>query len=1768
MVNKDTFEKTTKPQRKSSVPIVIPKNNGRKYNGFNSLQPDYEKSFTRKITPTRKISNPVDVPMIFDRKRSEINYDNDTNENSYDDEFISFDASHIQDNQTKNTELTKNYTRNLIQRNRKTSVMFNSTRSTTHYSENVKKKKSSSGVSSSSSDNNFPLHTHFTGHSETPFEDDRKFSDISIDELMSSTDSSPAVSRRSSSKKLSDISREDLGYSSMKEKARVPKTSSTFNSNLNNKLGRQSTSKKIGLWTDKINSQQKANNETSTIYSLRDKKKRTSKKESNAQDKINENNKSNESDGLDKIKPARRRNTTITSDETERIEKIEPRPKVHRSISAKVSSFFGKKRSRDVTNNSTGEEAIKKKISASVQPVEETVTEEKPKSQPPSRKTSQHLQLSSQQVTQLRRQSETNNRYKEEERKLSFVELHRKFSANTPAPQRRRTSAANTQLVDQSTQTVDMATQTINNKLHYLQIVNNQHFNNTKSLSPSPPKERRRSLPMRMFGSTNYDFGEKFSPLEPNSTIPESELIDQRKSRSVICRCGNYTLECNDNKKHDIGLNTIDDVNDDWGIAEENEDIDDEDDLDFGTSGPDSDFNTEISDTGLPSWQRQAKLSYQKEEFGGVSSSEGNTDLSESEEPSSLPSWQKNALANDVRKTSKPRRKFSYNPQPTQPIKKPLRRNKSHEINSINHPLSNAPWYQDETPVVPNIRTTALSTSLSQDETETTSQSCSASEAVDDQPKVSVIHRPDLSQIALQRERSYYDDHNDGLDDFDKPTEKNYVNLKDLKNAPNIDLTSNLEAISLDPLDPLEDQIRSRANTFDNNMPNEFRNMVPELPATLPRQRRRKTGIVHLHALDSLPQRRRSVYQRDTSEISNSFDGVAEPSSSLSRKISTAFGGGFPHFMQDDANDSGPTRKMSTAFAAMPYPHLPEEVELVSDQNTLNVIVDSYDALNMDVDIAGGTSGMASVQPFDNNNIHLLYRQQLDNLEEEEQDQEIMTPTAGTTPPFSEDSYQNMSGFLEKRRRELLVKSDATREHASSPQTNRKFFGDQTDSVQSTPKVSVDETDSNTSQNGGGCSYTAYSTMFGYFNHFLYIFITKEYGNDKWTEITRSLKLTKEQKNMFKNAKHIMFDDEITDKVLNAAAKHLLVNFKLLLSKYGMKYYEYCSEKYGGILKSIATNLTDFINNMDDIRKHIHKIEKIPDEFPPSIHATNDKKTLSMYIQSSLGNKSLEYFMIGFIKRAALDLFGIRSRVSLKQERSDPKDYSIVEIKAITSLIKKPSLSKLQMSGKCKDLILEPDVMDRVFPFHFILNDKFEITQLGDSLNRLLEQFIRNYGNHVQTYFQLDEPAIDFTYSMVRKNLNTSFVVSLRREFVDSEVAENEIAGLVLKGQFSFLESSKSLWFIGSPKVDYLKHFNGQSNLFLSDIPLHDVTREVLLVGEQKHSVETLKNQLQIMTNRLKETSKELALGRINTESILDEMFPKDVADKLMRNQPVPTVTTESVTILFTDIVGFTSICEQCDPEEVTVMLNKLYINFDLLCEKYQNYKVETIGDAYMAVGGLHQSESEHGRYVTAMGVEMVQNAKKVKIPRKNENIQIRVGIHSGSVVAGVVGTLMPRYCLFGKNVTLANKMESSSEAGKVHISPYTYLKIKHQQEFIFWQRDRSCMPNLIDQSDPNIKYVNSFFVEQRRQSVIAPSKNITSKKSKTKQPYMQSQHFDAQSSRSRRTATSHRLSRTETAASMSDILSPNIPENLREQIEALDKINGDGKGLVFLNSS
>ncbi|CAM5115282.1 unnamed protein product [Eretmochelys imbricata] len=199
------------------------------------------------------------------------------------------------------------------------------------------------------------------------------------------------------------------------------------------------------------------------------------------------------------------------------------------------------------------------------------------------------------------------------------------------------------------------------------------------------------------------------------------------------------------------------------------------------------------------------------------------------------------------------------------------------------------------------------------------------------------------------------------------------------------------------------------------------------------------------------------------------------------------------------------------------------------------------------------------------------------------------------------------------------------------------------------------------------------------------------------------------------------------------------------------------------------------------------------------------------------------------------------------------------------------------------------------------------------------------------------------------------------------------------------------------------------------------------------------------------ERTQDLMHEKQKTDRLLYSMLPKQVADDLRQGKPSQAQSYVIATIFFSDIVGFTQLSSTSTPYQVVDFLNKLYTTFDEIIDNYDVYKVETIGDAYMVVSGVPKENGiRHASEIASMALDLVAVCKTFRIPHKpNTQLKIRAGIHSGPVVAGVVGTKMPRYCLFGDTVNTASRMESTSEALKIQCSSNTYQLLEHIGEYI-----------------------------------------------------------------------------------------------------------------------
>ncbi|XP_028614609.1 guanylate cyclase soluble subunit beta-2 [Grammomys surdaster] len=356
-------------------------------------------------------------------------------------------------------------------------------------------------------------------------------------------------------------------------------------------------------------------------------------------------------------------------------------------------------------------------------------------------------------------------------------------------------------------------------------------------------------------------------------------------------------------------------------------------------------------------------------------------------------------------------------------------------------------------------------------------------------------------------------------------------------------------------------------------------------------------------------------------------------------------------------------------------------------------------------------------------------------------------------------------------------------------------------------------------------------------------------------------------------------------------------------------------------------------------------------------------------------------------------------------------------------------------------LWIEEEVFCNVFPFHIVFDEALRVKQAGVNIQKYVPGILtQKFG--LDEYFSIIHPQVTFNISSICKFINSQFVLKTRREMMPE--AWKSQPTLKLRGQMIWMEFLKCMIFMCSPKLRSLQELE-ESKMHLSDIAPHDTTRDLILLNQQRLAEMELSSQLEKKKEELRVLSNHLAIEKKKTETLLYAMLPEHVANQLKEGKKVAAGEFETCTILFSDVVTFTNICAACEPIQIVNMLNSMYSKFDRLTNVHEVYKVETIGDAYMVVGGVPVPTESHAQRVANFALGMRISAKEVMNPVTGEPIQIRVGIHTGPVLAGVVGDKMPRYCLFGDTVNTASRMESHGLPNKVHLSPTAHRALENK---------------------------------------------------------------------------------------------------------------------------
>jgi adenylate cyclase len=194
------------------------------------------------------------------------------------------------------------------------------------------------------------------------------------------------------------------------------------------------------------------------------------------------------------------------------------------------------------------------------------------------------------------------------------------------------------------------------------------------------------------------------------------------------------------------------------------------------------------------------------------------------------------------------------------------------------------------------------------------------------------------------------------------------------------------------------------------------------------------------------------------------------------------------------------------------------------------------------------------------------------------------------------------------------------------------------------------------------------------------------------------------------------------------------------------------------------------------------------------------------------------------------------------------------------------------------------------------------------------------------------------------------------------------------------------------------------------------------------------------------------------SDNLLLNILPAEIAAELKEKGEAAARDFDTVSVLFTDFVEFTQISEKLSATELVAEINYCFKGFDGICEKYGIEKIKTIGDAYMAAGGLPVTKDDSTKNTVLAALEMADFIVRRKIERETSRqipFEMRLGIHTGAVVAGIVGVKKFQYDIWGDTVNTASRMESSGEVGKVNISQSTYELIKNDAVFTFESRGK-----------------------------------------------------------------------------------------------------------------
>jgi len=569
--------------------------------------------------------------------------------------------------------------------------------------------------------------------------------------------------------------------------------------------------------------------------------------------------------------------------------------------------------------------------------------------------------------------------------------------------------------------------------------------------------------------------------------------------------------------------------------------------------------------------------------------------------------------------------------------------------------------------------------------------------------------------------------------------------------------------------------------------------------------------------------------------------------------------------------------------------------------------------------------------------------------------------------------------------------------------------------------------------------------MYGIIIQNMVEYIRKSFGDDKWKEVKKKMELTEDNFGVAD-----VFPEGQATKIGKAAMKILGVKDEEFYEGMGVYFVTLASNLgYGMMLQCVGRNFRDFFVNLDNLHDYL-KFTFTRMKAPSFFIAKEEDSGMTMEYRSK--RRGFHFYVQGQVKEISKNFAAEIKKLEMEMKKQEVVFDTVVSTFEMRFENKGYlDFKKALEARKDASMPLRAGVIFEMFPFCILYNRDLIVTVLGAALRQIIPKII---GANLTSWFELVKPLVEFKWEVIESRLNSMFELATQEEvdklgksgggsssggfsselnLLDEDVDKT----LHIKGQMTFIQEWDCMLFLACPMMKDLNNLIW-SGLFINDLSMHDYSRDIMLSKTQEQI--ELKMALagaEAKAELMNEQKKKLDAVMKKTQDIIDQMLPKQVAAELAKGKTNMEVCEkyEMVTMLFSDIVTFTVICSRLKPLQVVGLLNNMYTLFDFLCDQNAVYKVETIGDAYLIVAGCPVKASNHAIKICDMAFDMMDGISMLKDPGTGDDIQMRIGCHSGSVIGGVVGLKMPRYCLFGVNVGLTEKFEANSKPMRIHIS-------------------------------------------------------------------------------------------------------------------------------------